>query len=117
MMCGDIELNPGPMNPPTNSNSSMSLLTSSLSQMGLEPVDVIGDGNCFFRAVSHQINGTESNHSQIRALAIQNLINCPEQFIESNTEQSWLQYLQNMSRQGTWADHIVIYRQLQIHII
>lgn len=26
-----------------------------------------------------------------------------EQFIESNTENSWIKYLKNMSRQGTWA--------------
>ena len=28
----------------------------------------------------------------------------PERFIESNTENSWLRYLNNMSIQGTWAD-------------
>ncbi len=52
--------------------------------------------------------GTEDRHSQIRALAIQHLINCPEHFVEYNTDQSWLQYLQNMSTLGTWADHIII---------
>ena len=28
----------------------------------------------------------------------------PGRFIESNTENSWLRYLNNMSIQGTWAD-------------
>ena len=28
----------------------------------------------------------------------------PERFIESNTENSWLRYLNNMCTQGTWAD-------------
>ena len=28
--------------------------------------------------------------------------------MEYNTDQSWLQYLQNMSTLGTWADHIII---------
>ena len=45
---------------------------------------------------------------QIRAHAIQHLINFPEHFVEHNTDQSWLQYLQSMSRVGTWADHIII---------
>ena len=45
---------------------------------------------------------------QIRGLAIQRLINVPEHFIESNTEQSWLHYLQSMSRQGTWAKNNII---------
>ena len=79
-VCGDVELNPGPVN-------------------------TIGDGN---RSVSHQLYGTEDRHPQIRALAIQHLINCPEHFVEYNTDQSWLQYLQNMSTLGTWADHIII---------
>ena len=102
-VCGDIELNPGPVNIP-----SMSVLTTRLARIGRKPVNIVGDGNCFFRSVSHQLYGTEDRHSQIRALAIQYLINCPEHFIEYNTDQSWLEYLQRMSRLGTWADHIII---------
>ena len=32
----------------------------------------------------------------------------PERFIESNTEYSWLQHLDNMSMQGTWCDGMII---------
>ena len=31
----------------------------------------------------------------------------PERFIESNTENSWLRYLNKMCTQGTWADALV----------
>ena len=115
-ICGDIELNPGP---PCN---PLSILTTRLARMGLAPVNIVGDGNCFFRSVSHQIYHTETRHAQIRAVAIQHLINCPEHFIESNTDHSWMQYLQNMSTLGTWADHIIIQalansHNLRIHII
>ena len=46
----------------------------------------------------------------------------PQRFIESNLEQSWIQYLNNMSSQGTWADGIIIQAvadvfNLKIHII
>ncbi len=114
-VCGDIELNPGPAYNP------LSVLTTRLAQMGLRPVNIVGDGNCFFRSVSHQIYQTETHHAQIRALAIQYLINSPEHFIESIADQSWIQYLQNMSRLGTWADHIIIQavansHNLRIHI-
>ena len=102
-VCGDIELNPGPVN-----ISNMSLLITRLARIGRKPVNIVGDGNCFFRSVSHQLYGTEDRHLQIRALAIQHLINNPEHFVEYNTDQSWLQYLQNMSTVGTWADHIII---------
>ena len=115
IVCGDIEMNPGPVD-------SLSLLISRLARIGLSPVNVMGDGNCFFRSVSHQPYGTERHHPQIRALAIQHLINCPEHFIEYNTNQSWAQYLHSMSQLGTWADNIIIQavantKHLRIHVI
>ena len=79
-VCGDIELNPGPVN-----ISSMSMLTTKLAHIGQKPVNIIGDGNCFFRSTSHQLYGTEDRHPQIRALAIQHFINYPEHFVEYNT--------------------------------
>ena len=90
-VCGNIELNPGPVN-----ISSMLVLTTRLARIGQNPVNTIGDGNCFFRSVSHQLYGTEDRHPQIRALAIQHLINSPEHFVEYDTDQSWLQYLQSI---------------------
>ena len=102
-VCGDIELNPGPIN-----ISHMTNLTTRLARIGRKPANIVGDGNCFFRSISHQLYGTEVRHPQIRALAIQHLINNPEHFVEYNTDQSWLHYLQSMSTLGTWADHIII---------
>ena len=67
---GDVELNPGPVN-----ISNMSVLTTRLARIGRKPVNIVGDGNCLFRSVSHQLYRTESRHAQIRALAIQHLIN------------------------------------------
>ena len=32
----------------------------------------------------------------------------PERFVESNTENSWLRYLNNMCIQGTWADALIV---------
>jgi hypothetical protein len=83
LVCGDIELNPGPIN-----TSHMSVLTIRLACIGRKPVNIIGDANCFFRSVSHQLYGTEDRHLQIGALAIQHLINCPEHFVEYNINQS-----------------------------
>ena len=117
-MCGDVELNPGP----DNNGTAMSVLNVRLARIGLAVINIVSDGNCLFRSVSYQLYKTETYHTQIRAVAIQHLINCPEQFIESNTEQSWMQYLQNMSSLGTCADNIIIQAvanayNLIIHII
>ena len=67
---GDVELNPGPVN-----TSNTSVLTTRLDRIGRKPVNIVGDSNCLFRSVSHQLFRTKSRHVQIRALAIQHLIN------------------------------------------
>ncbi|CAH3155355.1 unnamed protein product, partial [Pocillopora meandrina] len=57
----------------------------------------------------------------IHSLGVQYLLQNPEQFIESNTDHSWQDYLSIMSCQGTWADAIIIQAvanclNLSIHI-
>ena len=44
----------------------------------------------------------------IRTAGVQFMRDNPERFIESNTENSWLRYLNNMCIQGTWADAVII---------
>lgn len=115
-LSGDVEKNPGPstqMNIDKNDScaisvNSVSLLESRLAELGRIPVNVLGDGNCFFRAVSCQLYNTPDYHVYIRCLGIQHLLHHPELYIESNFEQSWQNYVNNMARQGTWADNIII---------
>lgn len=111
---GDMESNPGPSNqyynqvPFTSATNLFSLLESRLSQFGRIALDVGGDGDCFFRAVSHQLYGNPNNHFHVRSVGIQYLVHHPEQFIKSNTEHSWQGYLERLSCQGTWADAVII---------
>ena len=44
----------------------------------------------------------------MRTAGVQFMRDNPERFIESNTENSWLRYLNNMCIQGTWADALII---------
>ena len=112
LMSGDIELNPGPVENSTNETSTTIpphvRLEQRLRQFQLTPFDVGGAGDCFFRAVSHQLHGDPGRHLDIRAAGIAYMRENPERFIESNTECSWLQYLNNMSMQGTWCDGLII---------
>ena len=98
---GDIELNPGPAN-------AYMLLQSRLAQQGLSTLDVGGAGDCFFRAVSHQLYGEPSYHMNIRCVGVQYMRTNPERFIESIAGDSWARYLADMSQQGTWAEALVI---------
>ena len=111
LMSGDIELNPGPEDSNRQNKLSLSstiLLNYRLRQLGLRPVDVGGAGDCFFRAVSHQLCGDPGSHLYIRQIAIKYLQENPELFIESNTENSWNEYLTNMSQQGSWCDALMV---------
>lgn len=51
-------------------NSSILRLTERLAAIGLKPVDVGGQGDCFFKSVSHQIHGDAGLHFQIRMAGI-----------------------------------------------
>ena len=44
----------------------------------------------------------------ISTAGVQFMRDNPERFIESNTKNSWLRYLNNMSIQGTWADALIM---------
>ena len=81
-----------------------------------------GAGDCFFRAVSHQLYGNPNSHFRIRQAAVHYLRHNPERFIESNTQNSWNGYLTIMSMQGTWCDALTVQAvaeslNIQIYII
>ena len=109
---GDIELNPVPKQ---NLNSqtilsvgSTMLLNLWLRQPGLRPVDVGGESDCFFQAVSHQLYGDPNHLLLIRQAGVQYLSNNPELFIESNTDNSWNECVNDMSMQGAWCDALFV---------
>ena len=88
--------------------SSKNLMQSGLGELGLQSIDVVGAGDCFFRSASHQLYGNSNRHMRIHTAGVQFMRENPERFIESNTENSWLRYLNNMCTQGTWADALII---------
>jgi len=102
-LSGDIELNPRPSNQSNDAMCSSSptnfvpLLETRLFNLNRTAIDVGGGGDCFVRAVSHQLYGNLNNHFYLRGVGVQYLVHNPEQFIESNTEHSWQDYLQSMS--------------------
>ena len=71
----------------------------------------------FFRSVSQQLYRTADLHFQIRTTGIRHLdnINHPEFYIESVFDISWQNYIQQMSRQGTWCDSIIIQAVANAH--
>ena len=115
LMSGDVELNLGPIIAITTENISFSnpnfILHCRMFRDGLRRLDVGGGGDCLFKSISHQLYGDSSHHVEIRAIGLGYLTDNPERFIEKVVDMTWLQYLSDMSIQGTWADNIKIQMQ------
>eukprot|EP00850_Spirogloea_muscicola_P012419 SM000080S22934 [mRNA] locus=s80:259401:265942:+ [translate_table: standard] len=78
-----------------------------LRVLGLGIREVAGDGNCFFRAVADQLEGSEDGHSKYRQDTVD--------FMEANREQfepfveddePFDKYCKSMREDGAWAGHM-----------
>ena len=59
-------------------------------------------------SVSHQLYGNSNHCMQVHSAGVQYMRDHPERFVESNTENSWLGYLNNMCIQGIWANVLIV---------
>ena len=84
------------------------LLNLRLRQLGSRPVDVGGEGDCFFPSSFSSVIWYLNHHLLIRQVGVRYLSNNPERCIESNTVNSWNEYINNMSMQGTWCDALFV---------
>ena len=77
-LSGDAELNPGPVWQYFWNNGSFTnqnfVLRYRLLRHGLQPLDVGGEGDCFFKSISHQLYGDSNHHAEIRANSCEILI-------------------------------------------
>lgn len=71
----------------------------------------VGVVTVFFKSVSHQLYGTAHLHFEIRMSGIAHLNNHPEFYVESISNNTWVNYVQQMSNPGTWCDNIILPRQ------
>ena len=71
---------------------------------GLRRVDVIGDGNCFFRALAKQVNGDEQLHGRARHETIRYMREHREEFDQFVHRVDFDSYVDRMSREGTYVE-------------
>ena len=82
-------------------------LLKQLRERNLKLVNVRGDGNCFFRAIAHQMYGGESQHQKVREEAVQEVIknsNRHRNFVAGSFDK----YVSNLSTDREWADNAAI---------
>lgn len=74
---------------------------------GLHVVEMVGDGNCLFRAVSHQMYLNEDRHVELRALCCDFMIRHRDRY-ESFCSTNFDEYIKHLRKDGTWGDHLEI---------
>lgn len=72
--------------------------------------DVLGDGNCFFRAIASALGIDQNQHMALRATAIEQIINNPDLY------RQWVgdinHYVDNVIDHGAWVDDTTIIQAL-----
>ena len=90
--------------------SPMENLRLALLEWDLIAEETIGDGNCFFRAVSRMMYTSDEFHQMVRNQAIERVNDYVEDYqdfflYEYNSPE---EYIDHMSRNGSWADNVII---------
>ena len=77
-----------------------------LQMHGLRIVEIPGDGNCLFRAISHQVYGNDNYHHIVRAMCVDYMAADAEffsQFVEGGKE-NFNKYLAAKRTNACWGD-------------
>lgn len=81
------------------------LLNLGLRQLGLRPVDVGGDGDCFFEQFLISYMVIPIITYSLDKLVFNTFAITQNVLLKSNTENSWNEYINNMSMQGDGVMH------------
>ena len=81
-----------------------------IQSQGFDIIHIIGDGNCLFRAISHQLQNTEAYHAEYRSIAMNYILAHQERFSNFLLDDSPYHgrldlYVQKMSKNGEWGGH------------
>ena len=88
-------------------NQLFSNLQKQLRERNLKLVNVRGDGNCFFRAIAHQLYGDESQNQKVGEEAGQEIIKKSNRY-RNFVAGSFDKYVSNLSTDREWADSAAI---------
>ncbi len=76
-----------------------------LASKGLIVVEIEGDGNCMFRAISHQLFLNEDQHEELRRKCVDHLIENKARFSMFCFD-DFDQHIEHMSQVGVWGDEL-----------
>jgi hypothetical protein len=73
----------------------------------LHVIEMEGDGNCLFRAISHQLYLTEDNHEILRRNCVEHLLAHKNRFCHFCAD-DFDEHIREMAKVGTWGDELEI---------
>uniref|UniRef100_A0A061RL72 Otu-like cysteine protease domain-containing n=1 Tax=Tetraselmis sp. GSL018 TaxID=582737 RepID=A0A061RL72_9CHLO len=91
----------------TGSRTRRGFLAERLSRLGLQEVEQVGDGNCQFRAISHQLYDTPSWHVLVRRKVVAQMKQDSD-YYRGFLAEEFESYAEEMSRTGTWGDELTL---------
>eukprot|EP01063_Lacrimia_lanifica_P009293 TRINITY_DN16292_c0_g2_i1.p1 TRINITY_DN16292_c0_g2~~TRINITY_DN16292_c0_g2_i1.p1 ORF type:complete len:514 (+),score=125.93 TRINITY_DN16292_c0_g2_i1:120-1544(+) len=86
----------------------MRRMSAVLKAWGWKFVNVKGDGNCQFSALSVQLHGSPDCHASLRAQAVAHIKKHREHYESYILDCSFEDYCKKMMRQFTWGDHLTL---------
>jgi len=87
----------------------LALMASRMDFLGLRTVHMEDDGNCQFRALSHELYGTQDLHAEVRAQVVGFLDARSEEFsFFVGDDAEWARYLASMRALRTWGDELTL---------
>ena len=85
------------------------LLGQRLAFLALRMVEMEDDGNCQFRALSHELYGSQDHHLRVRAGAVAYLRAHEADFAPFvGTAADWAHYLGRMAKSREWGDELTL---------
>jgi len=100
---------------PEKSTPSLSI-TDLLSRQNRKVISVLGDGNCFFRALSMIIYGSQEEHERVRGVIVENIEQNPENFIALLPPRRTVQqHTEVMKNSRVWATQVEIQAAVEVY--
>eukprot|EP00968_Pinguiococcus_pyrenoidosus_P019420 scaffold2114_cov253-Pinguiococcus_pyrenoidosus.AAC.15 len=84
-------------------------LNQRLRCLEMTSVEMVGDGNCQFRAMAHQVYRDHEMHAEARRTAVAHMRDHEDFFcFFFETPKEFRQYLKDMGRNRTWGDELTL---------
>mmetsp|Transcript_9648 Transcript_9648/g.17765 ORF Transcript_9648/g.17765 Transcript_9648/m.17765 type:complete len:546 (-) Transcript_9648:1879-3516(-) len=90
---------------------------NALKERNLSIVEMVGDGNCLFRAISHQVYGTAAHHALVREYCV-NYMEYERAYFEPfvvGGKDGFDAYVAHKRKSGVWGDDIELQAMCELY--